>query len=207
MRQLPEEENAEEDPGAQRDVAARCRPPRHGRERAGHRAHQRAERRPPLERRVREQIEDRRGRGDQRNDGANQRREVCRPEHRERDAEQQRLQGLETAGGQRPGSGAIHPRVDVPLPVLIESQRPARGEQGADQKVDHAEIVGRPRQPHVVAHERRDENHDEHPRLRERHEIRRHLAAVASDEGDDDFGAGFAHTLFTVLSVRSRRRR
>jgi len=61
------------------------RPRGPGRERAGHRAYQRAERRPLLERSVREQIEDRRRGGDQSDHGADQRREVGRAEYRERD--------------------------------------------------------------------------------------------------------------------------
>src|SRR2546427_12918735 len=63
------------------------RPRGPGRERAGHRAYQRAERRPLLERSVREQIEDRRRGGDQSDHGADQRREVGRAEYRERDTE------------------------------------------------------------------------------------------------------------------------
>src|SRR5438876_1185543 len=77
-------------------------------------------------------------------------RAVREPEHGDQRAEAERLERLEPALGQGPRARAQHERVHVALEVLIQRERAAGRERGADQHVQQAPVIERAARADVV---------------------------------------------------------
>ena len=107
-----------------------------GRQRAGHRADQRGQRRAPLERRVDHDIAHQGDRGDDRGDCVDLPREIDQPGRRENHAEPRAFRDAQPSDRDRARARTAHEAVALALPGLIERGSAARHEKRARQRVE-----------------------------------------------------------------------
>src|SRR5262245_3709050 len=121
---LPEEEDREEHKGPAVERVARRRPADHGGKGSGHRAHERRERSPPLQRRVGEEVARPRGEGDGGGQPATQPREQREADRGEHEAEEEGLLGPQPPRGQGTRPRPEHERVGVALQEHVHRTGP-----------------------------------------------------------------------------------
>ena len=134
MRHLPEEQDGEQHCGSAIELAGGGGPANHRWGRTGNRAHQRAEPRQTLQRRIDEHVEhEPRGaqRGRQKVDLQCQDRDA---EHGERGTKKPCRSGPQASGRQRPIAGAAHQGVDLALVHLVERVSASNHQDGAEQR-------------------------------------------------------------------------
>src|SRR5207244_12936386 len=128
MRQLPKKEDREEHPRPGVECSARRRPPDHRWNRARNRAQGGVESADELQRRVSENVNNDRDRGESSAERVADEGEISDTENRQRSANDQGLGWLHSTGWNRAGLGSLHQRVEFAFPPLIE-----RGRAGGSQ--------------------------------------------------------------------------
>ena len=171
MRELPKEEDEEKHRRARPEGALGGRPAQDRRERARHRAHQRAERRLALQGRIETEVARDRRQRNRRGQEVHEEREVGHASRRKQGPEDRRLGRVHPSRRERPGLRPVHLRVGLALEKHVERRRAGRAEERPRDEMEEEPPVERRRRRDVEADARRDRDHERDPGLRERHEI------------------------------------
>jgi hypothetical protein len=180
VRHLPQEHDAEEQPGFLREGVGGGGPADDRRQRARYGAYDGGERGAQLERRVEPDVDDQRG---ERHEGREQVHAECQQQEahgREHEAEHARLERLDAPIGQGPQPRALHQAIHPPLVDLVERGGAAGDQRRAEHGQREPQVIDGGERAQVVADRGGRHHQDVQPRLGERHEIAR--AAVRDGE-------------------------
>ena len=172
MRELPEKQNAEEDPGFRRHRAICGDPAAHGGQGARYGSDQGGQRTLPLQRGIEKHIGNQRQQRQQAGHRIHGSRKIHDAGHGYDRREDQGFQQFQTVGRERAVLRPLHLSVYVPFHDHVQCAGAPRRQSGPYQGVQQQPPIHKIRRTEIKAKHRRDHDQQGHPGFGQRQEIR-----------------------------------